>query len=347
MTETAVSIITTLVQFRPLDLPVHLAGIEPRTGDVIAQFFAAELDNDRTRRAYKAGAADFFRFVAPQMLAGLSAINALHISSWITDMKARGLAVPTIKQRLAGLRMLFGALAREQVIRFNPASVVKGPKHKVDRGKTPVIDAEEVERLLTSIKTTSLSGMRDRAMIAVMAYTFARISAVTSLKMEHVFHQKQHLWLRLTEKGGKVKDVPCHHVLREYLAEWIAAANLEADPSAPLFQSFAWEPQNDDDASTEGDDEETKPRKRILTGKAMTQALAWEMIQRRARRAGIQARVCNHSFRAAGITAYLKNGGTIERAAHIAGHASTRTTQLYDRRPDDVTLDEIERIRFA
>ena len=243
--------------------------------------------------------------------------------------------------------MLFGALAREQVVRFNPVSVVKGPKHKVDRGKTPVIDAEEVDRLLTSIKPTTLIALRDRAMIAAMAYTFARISAVTSLKMEHVFHQKQHLWLRLTEKGGRVKDVPCHHDLREYLAEWIGAANLEADPAAPLFQSFAWEPKNDDDACTKGTEEDIEPRKRILTGKPMTQALAWEMIQRRARRAGIKAPVCNHSFRAAGITAYLKNGGTIERAAHIAGHASTRTTQLYDRRPDDVTLDEIERIRFA
>ena len=225
--------------------------------------------------------------------------------------------------------------------------MVKGPKHRVDRGKTPVIDAEEVDCLLGSINTKALIGLRDRAMVAVMAYTFARISAVTSLKLEHVFHQKQHLWLRLSEKGGKVKDVPCHHVLREYLAEWIAAANLEADTAAPLFQSFSWEPKKDDHASTEGDDEETEPRKRILTGKAMTQALAWEMIQRRARRAGIQARVCNHSFRAAGITAYLKNGGTLERAAHIAGHASTRTTQLYDRRPDDVTLKEIEKIRFA
>jgi site-specific recombinase XerD len=326
---------------------MHLAAIEPRAAEVMAQFFAAELDNERTRRAYKKAAADFFHFAAPQMLTRLSAINALHVSSWITDMKARGLAVPTIKQRLAGLRMLFGALAREQVIRFNPVSVVKGPKHKIDRGKTPVLDAEEVDCLLTSIEPTTLIGLRDRAMIAVMAYTFARISAVTSLKMEDVFHQKQHLWLRLTEKGGKVKDVPCHHVLREYIAEWIAAAKLEADPAAPVFQSFAWEPKSEDDACTRGNEKDAEPRKRILTGRPITQAMAWEMVQRRARRAGIKSRVCNHSFRAAGITAYLKNNGTIERAAHIAGHASTRTTQLYDRRPDDVTLDEIEKIRFT
>ena len=88
-------------------------------------------------------------------------------------------------------------------------------------------------------------------------------------------------------------------------------------------------------------------RRRTLSGKPMTQAMTWEMVQRRAKAAGIKTRICNHTFRAAGITAYLSNGGTIERAAVIAGHASTRTTQLYDRRPDDVTLDEIEKIRFG
>ena len=70
------------------------------------------------------------------------------------------------------------------------------------------------------------------------------------------------------------------------------------------------------------------------------------MVQRRTKAAGIDTKVCNHTFRAAGITAYLSHGGTIERAAKIAGHVSTRTTQLYDRRPDDVTMDEINKIQF-
>jgi integrase/recombinase XerC len=68
------------------------------------------------------------------------------------------------------------------------------------------------------------------------------------------------------------------------------------------------------------------------------------MIRRRAAAAGIATRIGNHSFRGTGITAYLKNGGTLEKAAHMANHASTRPTQLYDRRPDDISLDEVERI---
>ena len=68
------------------------------------------------------------------------------------------------------------------------------------------------------------------------------------------------------------------------------------------------------------------------------------MIKRRAAAAGLETKIGNHSFRATGITAYLKNGGSLEKAASMANHASTRTTQLYNRRSDEVTLDEVERV---
>jgi integrase len=82
----------------------------------------------------------------------------------------------------------------------------------------------------------------------------------------------------------------------------------------------------------------------VLTRTPLPQANAYAMIQRRARVAGIRTRIGNHTFRATGITAYLKTGGTLEKAAMIANHASTCTTQLYDRRNDEVSLDEVERI---
>ena len=81
-----------------------------------------------------------------------------------------------------------------------------------------------------------------------------------------------------------------------------------------------------------------------LTATPLPQANAHAMIRRRAASAGIETKIGNHTFRATGITAYLKNGGTLEKAAAMANHASTRTTQLYDRRPDDVSLDEVERV---
>jgi len=76
----------------------------------------------------------------------------------------------------------------------------------------------------------------------------------------------------------------------------------------------------------------------------MWQQDAYRMIQRRAADAGIETRIGNHTFRATGITAYLKNKGTLETAQHIANHESPRTTKLYDRRQDEISLDEVERI---
>lgn len=318
-----------------VDLLPPLITPRPHIWQAILQFFVSEIRNPNTRRAYLHGASDFFGFVASSTATDrLEDISSLHVAAWVEAMKKDGLSAPSIKLRLAALRMLFEALVRQQALAANPASVVRGPKHSVAKGKTPVLGGDEILQLLASIDVTTLIGLRDKAMIATMAYSFARIGAVTALRIEHVFRQRRRLWLRLLEKGGKCHDVPCHHQLEGHIAEWLEAAGHGDQPRAWLFQTFA----------TAG---KRPAGSRCLSGRPMTQAMAWEMIQRRAKAAGIDTAVCNHTFRATGITAYLSNGGTIERAAIIAGHASTRTTQLYDRRPDDVTLDEIEKIRFA
>jgi site-specific recombinase XerD len=312
--------------------PAAIANASPKAHYAILQFFAAEIDNARTRRAYLKGAEDFFAFVAPSPGGDqLEGLTSLHVAAWMADMKRRGLSVPTQKQRLAGLRMLFQALAREQIIAINPAAVVKGPKQSSNRGKTPVLTGEEMQQLLQSIDTEPLIGLRDRALIGAMAYSFARVGAVIALKVEDVFHQKRRLWLRLTEKGGKRLEIPCHHQFENYLVDWLERSGLKDQAQAPLFQSFGRQAGGG----------------RQLSGRPLTQAMVWEMVQRRAKVAGLATAVCNHTFRATGITAYLSNGGTIERAAIIAGHASTRTTQLYDRRSDEVTLEEVEKIRFG
>jgi len=323
----------------------QLTNIEPRslsaltddrdTQHAMAVFFAAEIHNPNTRRAYKRGAGDFFSFAFERAgVQRIDEINALHIASWIEHEERSGQSAPTIKQRLAGLRMLFQSLVRQRILSANPAHVVKGPKHSVRKGKTPVLNGKETLQLLQAIDISTLIGQRDRAMIGTMAYSFARIGAVTALKVGDVFHQKRRLWLRLAEKGGKTHDIPCHHHLETCLGEWLEAAGHRDQPQAPLFQTFSRTGKRSDGV-------------RALSGKPMTQAVTWDMVQRRAKAAGIDTAICNHTFRATGITAYLSNGGTIESAAIIAGHVSTRTTQLYDRRPDDVTLDEIEKIRFT
>ena len=311
--------------------PLAVASASPDALHAVLQFFAAEVRNPNTRRAYIHAAQDFFRHAA-MMPAGnrIDTITSLHVSSWVEAMMRDGLSPPTVKLRLAAVGMLFQSLVRERVVTTNPATVVRGPKHSVRRGKTPVLSPDEARQLLDAIDTSTLAGLRDRALIATMIYSFARISAVTAMTIEDVFTQQRRLWLRLHEKGGKCHDVPCHHALELDLAAYMDAAELRGSPRSPLFQTLMR-------------DTGQPPR---LSGKPMSQSLAWEMVQRRVRGAGLLTRACNHTFRATGITAYLKNGGTIERAASMANHASTRTTQLYDRRPDDVTIEDVERIRL-
>ncbi|MGJ0509178.1 MAG: tyrosine-type recombinase/integrase [Methylocystis sp.] len=192
-------------------------------------------------------------------------------------------------------------------------------------GKTPVLDPEEARTLLDSIDVTTAVGKRDRALIALMVYSFARVGAALAMKVEDVYVQNRRLWVWLHEKGGKRHEMPCHHNLETYLHVYIDGCCLAGDPKAHLFRTIG-----------RGTGE--------LTLTPLPQANAYVMIRRRALAAGIGTKIGNHSFRATGITAYLKNGDTLEKASSMANHASTRTTQLYDRRRDEMSLDEVERV---
>ena len=251
-------------------------------------------------------------------------MQPVHVATWI-EAGTRELAAPSVKQRLAAIRHLFDWLVTGQVVPVNPAASVRGPRHVVTSGQTPVLDPAEARALLDSIDTGKVAGLRDRALIGLMVYSFARIGAALGMSVEDVFTQNRRLWVQLREKGGKRHAMPCHHNLEEYLTAYLDGAGLRGDPNGPLFRMIGRGTGH-------------------LTRTVLPQANAYAMIRRRAAATGIETKLGNHSFRATGITAYLKNGGTLEKAAAMANYASTRTTQLYDRRRDEVSLDEVERI---
>ena len=287
------------------------------------EFFTAQIRNPHTRRAYARAAAEFFDWLAAKGVARLEAIESVHVATYIEELQ-RARSAPTAKLRLAALRHLFDWMVIGQIM-TNPAAAVRGPRHVVRRGKTPVLDPAEARQLIDAIDTTTVIGLRDRALIGLMVYSFARIGAAIGRRVEDVYTQNRRLWVRLHEKGGRRHAMPCHHNLETYLHEYIEGAALASEPKVLLFQSYSLATGQ-------------------LTGNPLPQANAYAMIQRRARVAGITTKIGNHTFRATGVTAYLKNGGTLERAAAMANHASTRTTQLYDRRSDEVSLDEVERV---
>ncbi len=286
------------------------------------EFFTANIRNPNTRAAYAQAVRQFSAWCDRHKLQ-LRDLTPFLVSAYIEDLgKVR--EKPTVKQHLAAIRMLFDWLVIGQVMPSNPASSVRGPKHVVKRGKTPVLTPEEARTLLDAIDAETIAGLRDRAIIAMMVFSFARVGAVVGMDVEDFFPQGKRYWFRLHEKGGKRHEVPAHHKAEEYLDAYIAAAGIGNATGTPLFR--------------------TLDRRRCLTERWLSRRELLGMVKRRAAQAGIATSTCCHTFRATGITAYLLNGGTIERAAAIANHESTRTTQLYNRVDDAISLDEIERI---
>lgn len=305
-------------------LPALVVAADERTRVRFLEFFAANIRNPHTRRAYVRATGEFLGWCAARGVTSIAAVQPLHVAGYIEEL-TRDRSAPTAKQRLAGIRHLFDWLVIGQVVPTNPAASVRGPSHSVRRGKTPVLDPNEARRLLDAIDVTTPIGLRDRALIGLMAYSFARIGAALAMRVEDAFVQNRRLWVRLHEKGGKRHEMPCHHNLEEYLIAYLDGCELRDDRKGPLFRTIGRGTHR-------------------LSMTPLPQASAFQMVRRRAAAAEIATAIGNHSFRATGITAYLKNGGTLERAATMANHASTRTTQLYDRRSDDVTLDEVERV---
>jgi site-specific recombinase XerC len=201
------------------------------------EFFAAQIRNRHTRRAYARAAGEFFDWLTAKGVTQLAAIESVHVATYIEQLQ-RARSAPTAKLRLAALRHLFDWMVVGQIMPTNPAAAVRGPRHIVRRGKTPVLDPAEARQLIDAIDATTVIGLRDRALIGLMVYSFARIGAAIGMRVEDVYSQNRRLWVRLHEKGGKQHAMPCHHNLESYLHAYIDGAALASDPKGPLFRTI-------------------------------------------------------------------------------------------------------------
>lgn len=311
--------------YATLPVPAIIAEAGPRAGKRFIEFFTAEIRNRNTRQAYARAVAQFMTWCDDARLE-LASIEPVHVAAYVEGMQA-GLAPASVKQQLAAIRALFDYLVIGQVVPFNPAAPVRGPRHVVAVGKTPVMDREQARALIDAIELDSVIGLRDRALIALMLYSFARVSAVIQMKVDDYFPGSKRWNIRLTEKGGKYRELPVHHKAEAYLDHYLDAANIRDQKKSPLFRSV---------------------RQGALTDRAIGRDDVYRMIRRRALLAGLPGQIAFgcHSLRGTGITLYRKEGGALEVAQLIAGHADARTTKLYDRHHMQVELEEIERIRI-
>ena len=312
-----------VVRTETSNVPALLAESGPRAEEKFVEFFTARIRNPNTRSAYLLAVRKFFAWAEAAGL-NLLRIRPVHVAAYVETL-TRSYSAPTVKQHLAAVRMLFDYLVVGQVVEMNPAAAVRGPSYSAKKGKTPVLTEDEARHLIARIDTAHVVGLRDRALIAVMVYGFARVGAVVGMNVEDYFPQGKRWWFRLHEKGGKLHELPAHHKAEEFLDAYLEASGLRDEKRSPLFRTAVG-------------------KTRVLSAKRMTRRDVYRMVQRRAADAGIATKIGCHTFRATAITNYLEHGGTLEKAQAMANHESARTTKLYDRRDDKFSLDEIERI---
>ena len=267
-------------------VPALIVDLGERASWRYVEFFTANIRNPNTRRAYARACASFLAWCEERGLTALTGIRPHDVGAWVEVLQETA-AAPSVKQQLAAVRMLFDWLVVGQIMPNNPAAAVRGPKHVVKTGKTPVLEGPEWRRLIDSIPTETVRDLRDRALIATLTYGFARIGAALKMKVEDLEPKGSGWLIRLHEKGGKEHALPCHHALAELVHAYIAAAGLADDKKGWLFRTSRGHLGVN------------------LADAPMNQADAWRMVRKRALAAGIMAPIGNHSFRATGITAYL------------------------------------------
>lgn len=302
-------------------LPAVIEDAGAAAAERFLEFFAAQIRNPNTRKAYGRAVGRFLAWCERQGL-GLREVSPIAVSAYIEQHDG---APATVKQHLAAIRKLFDWLVLGHVIDVNPADPVRGPKHVVEEGSTPILTADEARELIEGLPTETIKDKRDKAIIGILTYTFARVSAVTRLTVGDYFQAGRRWRVRLHEKGGKRRDIPLNHKAKDYLDLYIEAAGIAEERKDPLFRTIT--------------------RSKALSGRPISRTSVLRMLKARAEEAGFDPdRVCCHTFRGTGITAYLENGGRLEVAQHIAGHADASTTKLYDRRRELVNQEEVEKI---
>jgi len=303
----------------PLSEPDHKTARE-----AMEDYFGAKIANENTRAAYLRDAKEFATWIAGQGLT-LDQVRTLHVAAYRDHLKASGNAAATLKRKISGLRKLLSYLVETGSLPYNPArEVTTDPVRRV-AGKTPALHPEQMRILFASFDPVRPIDLRDRAIIGVMAYTFARVSAVCSLCSQDYIDLGHECVLRLHEKGGVERDIPVHPRLAEYLDTWRAHAGISG--SAILFPAF-------------------EHRGAAISDRKLNRCDVYDMVKRRLKNAGLPPNFSNHSFRATGITQFLANGGNLETAQQLANHADSRTTKLYDRRTSHLELSEIARISY-
>jgi integrase/recombinase XerD len=289
------------------------------------EFFDGTIRNEYTKRAYLHAVKRFLAWAEKHGRRELVNIAPWDVGQYFGEL-AKTTGIATRNQHLSALRHFFDGMVTRHAIVLNPALSVRGERYCAIEGKTPEISIQQARDLLSSLDTTHVVGLRDRAILAILVYTSARAGAVGKLKCGNFYQAGNQRMLHFAEKGGKSREIPVRHDLEAIIWEYIDRAGLRNAPKdTPLFQSAL-------------------KKKRQLSGKAIHVNDICRMMKRRLKDIGLPLQYSPHSFRVTTITDLLTQGVPLEDVQRLAGHADPRTTRLYDRRERKIARNIVERI---
>ncbi len=317
---------TTLATTRPRALTARqfheLADVPPEV-----EWFA-NIDNARTRRAYRIDLQDFMIFTGIARPEEFRLVTRSHVIGWRKELEARELAPTTIRRKLSALSSLFDYLCERNAITHNPVKGVKRPTANNNEGSTPALGNDQARALLDAPPEDTLKGKRDRAILATLLYHGIREAELVSLKVRDIQHREGVPHLRIEGKGGKIRFLPVAIAALRLVREYLEVAGHGDDLNGPLFRPV----KNNATKSGWQPGELNKP---------LHPTAVYNIVRRHAQEIGIADDVpglCVHSLRATAATNALENGADIAEAQEWLGHANVSTTRLYDRRksrPED------------
>jgi len=286
------------------------------------EFFKATINNAHTKRAYGRSVARFLAWCEEKGVE-LHQITPGLAGEYVGQLPG---SPPTKNQALAALRHFFDGLVMRHAVALNAFASVSGVKHSVAEGATPEISIEQARKLLHSIDVAHVVGLRDRAVLGVLAYTGARVGAIARLRLGDLRNLGEQRSLRFREKGGKVREIPVRSDLDAWLREYLDVAGVAGqDGRMPLFRAADGK------------------RRQLMEGGYAAHSIR-QMLKRRLEDAGLPHLFSPHSFRVTVVTDLLNQNVPLEDVQYLAGHSSPRTTQIYDRRRRRVTRNIVERI---
>ena len=279
----------------------------------------ANIDNPRTRRAYKIDIEDFSKFVGVHRPEEFRSVTRSHVIAWRKTLEERALSASTIRRKLSALSSLFEYLCECNSVPYNPVDGVKRPSEGANEGRTPAIGDGQARALFDAPDAFTLKGKRDRAILAVFLYHGLRCEELCYLKVRDIQDRRGVKHLRIHGKGDKIRFVPAHVAALERISTYLEAAGHGDQSDGPLFRAV------------KGRTEIATP----LTGSAIYSCV----VRKYAKLSGIErVGFCVHSLRATAATNALDHEADIAKVQEWLGHASISTTRLYDKRqsrPED------------